>query len=135
MTVQERTTPSCGPCGEVFAHAAFGGAGLFLAETLRDAALAAGWQQDGEAWTCTVCQAKAAAPVPEPAQAQPTGAHEPPPDTDPIEQSVTILAAYEERVNAFWTDVNRSNNAAHLRIRTRLGDAQIRIGELTEEAA
>ena len=121
MKTPEHTAPSCGTCGEQFASAAFGGSALFLAETLHAAALSAGWQQDGDAWTCTVCQAKAdAEPAPDPVPA----VHEPAPDTDPIGQSVAILADYDDRIDAFWADVNRSNNEADLRIRMRLTDAQ-----------
>ena len=97
-------------------------AGLFLAETLRAAALAAGWQQDGDAWTCTVCLAKADTepePEPEPAAPEP----EPAPD-DPIAVSAAIIADYDERVYGFWEDMDRSNHAAELRVRMRLADAQ-----------
>ena len=114
----ERTTPSCGPCGEVFAHAAFGGRALFLAETLRDAALSAGWQQDGGTWTCTVCQAKANAPEPEPA----VEAHEPPPDTDPYAQYQEVWEQIDAGADAFWLAVNPSNRAAEDRTSARIGD-------------
>ena len=122
VTGGTRQAITCGGCREVFACAAFGGAGLFLAETLRAAALTAGWQQDGDAWTCTVCLAKAdTEPEPEPEPAAP----EPEPATDdPIAVSAAIIADYDERVYGFWEDMDRSNHAAELRVRMRLADAQ-----------
>ena len=114
---------SCGGCREVFACAAFGGRGLFLADALHAAALSTGWQQDGDAWTCTVCLAKADAdPEPEPA-ATPEPEPEPAGD-DPIAASARIIADYDERVYGFWEDMDRSNHAAELRVRMRLADAQ-----------
>lgn len=123
MTTSKHAALSCGGCGEVFAHAAFGGSALFLAETLHAAALVAGWHGDDGAWTCTVCLAKADA-EPQPEAAAPVSGPAPVPDTDPIGQSVAILADYDDRIDAFWADVNRSNNEADLRIRMRLADAQ-----------
>ncbi len=117
----DRKAVTCGGCGEQFARAAFGGRALFLAETLRAGALAAGWEQDGDAWTCTVCLARVnAEPEPGPAATPEPG----PAADDPIAVSAAILAAYDERIDVFWTDVNRSNSEADLRVRMRLADAQ-----------
>ena len=122
---------TCGGCREVFACAAFGGAGLFLAETLRAAALAAGWQQDGDAWTCTVCLAKAdTEPQPEPEPVAPVSEPAPAPDGDHYDQSIALLAAFEARVDGFWADVNRSNDHAAAKVRTRLDDGYALIREL-----
>ena len=103
---------SCGGCGEVFACAAFGGAGLFLAETLRAAALAAGWQQDGDAWTCTVCLAKAdAEPEPEPGN-PPHRNRNPPrmtPSPCPPPSSPTTTSAYTDSGRTWTAATTRRN--------------------------
>ena len=122
---------SCGGCGEVFAAAAFGGRGLFLADTLHAAALSAGWQQDDTTWTCTVCLAKAdAEPQPEPEPVAPVSEPAPAPDGDHYDQSIALLAAFEARVDGFWADVNRSNDHAAAKVRTRLDDGYALIREL-----
>jgi hypothetical protein len=113
-TVPVNRVPSCGGCGEVFARAGFGGRALFLVDALRAAAVTAGWTAEaGEpegTWTCTVCLARAGA-GPEPEPAAPESEPEPAPDSDPLDQSLAILAAFDGRVPGFWADTNQSNNA------------------------
>ncbi len=120
--------PSCGSCGEKFAGdpAALGTTPV-LAAAVGAAILAAGWQQDGGTWTCTVCIAKANAPAPEPEPVPVV--HEPAPDTDPYDQSIAILAEFDARIPGIWDDLNASNNAASYKIHMRLRDAQHRHAE------
>jgi len=113
---------ACGPCGETFAQAGFGGRGLFLAETLHAAAVSRGWIEDPEgAWTCDACLAKAdapPAPEPEPAAAE----AEPAPVADPYDQSIAILAELDAKVPGIWDELNRSNNATAYKNSLRFGD-------------
>jgi len=118
--------PECGPCGETFARAGFGGSALFLAETLHDAALSAGWQRDAAAWTCSVCLARTPGPEPAPPVAGPA----PVPGSDPLDQSLAVLADFDARVDGFWADVNHSNSKASLKVHVRLDDGQAIIREL-----
>ncbi len=126
--------PSCGSCGNSFAGdpAALGTAPI-LAAAVDAAILSAGWKQDDDTWTCTVCQAKASAAAPEP-EPEPV-VHEPAPDTDPYKQSVAILAEFDARLPGIWADLNDSNNAVSHEIWLRIRDAQHRHAETTGEAA
>lgn len=130
---------ACGPCGETFAQAAFGGRGLFLAETLHAAAVTAGWTVEAGdpagTWMCTVCQAKAAAPPAPEAEPAAAAEAEPGPDGDHYDQSIAILDGFDASVDEFWADVNRSNDKAQLKIHTRLDDGYALIRELAERAA
>jgi hypothetical protein len=118
-----RKAVSCGPCGERFA----GDPGLpftspVLAEALTEALTAAGWKQDGDAWTCSVCLARADA-EPEPEAETPAGpAPEPAPAADWYAESVAILREFDARVPGFWTETNHANSVAVHKIYLRTGD-------------
>ena len=123
----------CPDCGETFAEAGLGGRALFLAETLHAAALAAGWAENGGKWTCSVCLAGITGPLygPEREPAPALSA----PDTDPYRQYADMSAEIVAGIAGFWEHENAEHNAASARIRMRLHDAQVRIGELTGAAA
>lgn len=127
----DRKAPSCGTCGEGFAHdpaAPF--TSPVLAAAVDAGILGAGWKQDGGTWTCTVCQAKANAPAPEPEPEARESEPEPAPDGDHYDQSLAILAAFDAGVRVFWTDVNQSNNKAQDKIHARLDDGYAITSEL-----
>ncbi len=126
--------PSCGSCGEKFAGdpAALGTTPV-LAAAVGAAILAAGWQQDGGTWTCTVCIARANAPTVEPEAAPEV--HEPAPDTDPYDQYHETSDELDARLSDWWDGNNQSNIAARRKITTRLHDAQVRIDELSGRRA
>lgn len=123
------SAPRCGDCGETFACAAFGGRALFLVETLRAGARSAGWAQISGKWKCSVCLAGITGPLygpeREPASSLPV------PDSDPYRQYADMSAELDQDLAGFWANENQEHNAAHFRIRTRLHDAQVRIGELS----
>ena len=110
------TAPSCARCAEKYAgDPAALGTSPILDAALDAGALAAGWQQDGDAWTCTVCQAKAApqpalpaAPQPALPAAPPQGEHEAPPDTDPYDQYVSMSAELDADLRGWWAATNRA---------------------------
>jgi hypothetical protein len=124
MSTANGTTPSaprCGDCGETFASAAFGGSALFLVETLRAGARTAGWAQIAGKWKCSVCLAGITGPLygpeREPASSLPV------PDTDPLDQSLAILAEFDAKVPGFWSEVNQSNSTAVDKTKLRVRDA------------
>jgi len=124
------TAPSCARCAEKYAGdpAALGTTPV-LDAALDAGALAAGWQQDEDGWTCTVCLAKpttADAPDPEAVPDE----RETPPDTDPYDQSLAILGAFDARVPGFWSDTNNSNNLALRKIGLRFSDGTYSIADL-----
>ena len=94
-------------------------------------------RQDGDAWTCTVCQAKAApqpalpaAPQPALPAAPPQGEHEAPPDTDPYDQYVSMSAELDADLRGWWAATNESHSAAHFKSRARTGDVTHNIAGL-----
>lgn len=115
------TPPRCGDCGETFACAAFGGLALFLVETLRAGARSAGWAQISGKWKCSVCLAGITGPLygpeREPASSLPV------PDSDPLDQSLAILAEFDAKVPGFWSEVNQSNSTAVDKTKLRVRDA------------
>ena len=124
------STPSCARCAEKYAGdpAALGTTPV-LDAALDAGALAAGWQQDGGAWTCTVCLAKAE-PQPAAPAAPPQDEHEAPPDTDPYDQYVSMSAELDAGLRGWWAATNESHSAAHFKSRARTGDVTHNIAGL-----
>ena len=116
-----REVITCRPCGDRFAgDPAASFTSPVLAAAVTDAAAAAGWQQDEETWTCSVCISGITGPLYGP-ESEPAAAT-PAPDTDPIDQSLAILSDFDARVPGWWAETNRTNNTASHKIYLRFGD-------------
>jgi hypothetical protein len=108
----------CSPCGALFA-AGTEAVSRVMAESMRPAALGAGWMHAGEQWTCNVCVAKAASPaVAEPAPEP----GKPAPDTDPYQQYMDVWAELDASHHAFWAWANPRNDIAGAKTYARIGD-------------
>lgn len=113
--------PRCGDCGELFAGTltATGTSPLFDG-ALHAGARTAGWAQIAGRWKCSVCLAGITGPLygpeREPAPALPA------PDSDPLDQSLTVLAEIDARSPGWWDETNRRNSVTAHKCSLRFGD-------------
>lgn len=121
-------TLQCGDCLTQYAGDDYREGSPLKRDALLAAAVSAGWtevpRENGSGWKCSVCTLRADRAAKAAAQPEPEVpvAQDPPPDTDPIDQSHAVLAAFDDRVPGFWSETNRANSAAANKISLRFGD-------------